>query len=411
MRPAPMLSRRLFLTRSAALGCSAAASPLMTSVSFAAAPWEARLVVILLRGGMDGLDAVRPYGAPEFAAARPRLAGDLPGEGLDLDGFFALHPALGDLMPLWRAGDLGFAHAVATPYRNKRSHFGGQDLLEAGTPSLAGIRDGWLNRMLQAVPGATGDTAYAVGRDNPLLLRGAAEVRHWSPGTSLALSPQARRLMERVSHDDPLFRDALAEALTLTEAQALAEKDGGAGMMEAMAADRRDAQAGKGHVALARFAAERLTGEARVAAFSLNGWDTHRNQTRGLAQGLARLSETILALRDGLGPLWGQTAVLAMTEFGRTLRENGTQGTDHGTGGALVMAGGAIRGGRVYGDWPGLAEADLFDRRDLLPTADVRAYAARAMQGLFGLDRAVLEGAVFPGLDLSEAPRDIIQTG
>ena len=154
------LSRRAFLARSAVLGCSAAASPLWTRVSFAAAPWDTRLVVIILRGGMDGLDVVRPYGAPEYAALRGSLAAE---GGADLDGFFGLHPALSPLMPLWARGELGFVHAVSTPYRDKRSHFDGQDLLEAGTGDLAGARDGWLNRMLQLVPGVEAQTAFALG--------------------------------------------------------------------------------------------------------------------------------------------------------------------------------------------------------------------------------------------------------
>ena len=163
-----MLKRRAFLLRSGALGCSLAASPLITPVSFAAAPWDRRLVVIILRGGMDGLDVVRPVGDPDYAALRPRIDTQAP---IDLDGFYAMHAGLAPLKPLWRKGQLGFVHAVSTPYRNKRSHFDGQDLLEAGTASLAGVRDGWLNRLLQNVPGAAADTAYAIGHSDLKSLR------------------------------------------------------------------------------------------------------------------------------------------------------------------------------------------------------------------------------------------------
>jgi uncharacterized protein (DUF1501 family) len=156
---------------------------------------------------------------------------------------------------------------------------------------------------------------------------------------------------------------------------------------------------------LVDFAAARLRAETRIAAFSLSGWDTHRNQDTVIVPQFRRLERTVLRMKEALGrAVWDTTTVLAMTEFGRTVRENGSRGTDHGTVGALLMAGGAIRGGRVHGRWPGLAEADLYDRRDLMPTSDVRAWAAWAMRGAYGLDRAVLEGAVFPGLDMGEDP-------
>ncbi|MDX1822433.1 MAG: DUF1501 domain-containing protein [Paracoccaceae bacterium] len=401
------LNRRSFLIRTGLIGCSVAASPLMTPISFAAAPGENRLVVIILRGAMDGLDVVQPYGDPALAGLRRTLlAGEAAGAS-DLDGFFALHPALSGLMPLWQAGELGFAHAVSTPYRDKRSHFDGQDLLEAGTPGLGQVRDGWLNRMLQHLPGAEGRTAYALGHEDMLLLRGAAAVSNWTPEARLRLSPQAERLAGLVMHDDPLFNAALEEALLLSAGEEDVPDMAAAPMMGAAMSGRAEPMGG--HLRLAGFAAEQLRGHSRIAAFSLGGWDTHQAQAAGLTRALGRLSETILALRDGLGPVWGQTAVLALTEFGRTARENGTRGTDHGTAGAMLMAGGAVRGGRVTvgagpNAWPGLAESDLYQRRDLMPVRDVRAHAAWAMRGLFGLERAALEQAVFPGLDMGADP-------
>ena len=376
------LSRRDILTRAGVIGCSLAASPLLTPVTFASTPWDTRLVVIILRGGMDGLDVVRPVGDPAYAALRPRLGQGK--SGLDLDGYFALHPALAPLMPLWRAQELGFCHAVSTPYRDKRSHFDGQDMLEAGTDTLAGgARDGWLNRMLQQVPGIRADTAYAIGNNNIRVLDGAAPVADWAPDARLGLSPQAMRLAELVMEDDPALHAALAEAQMLSAGSATTRAKG------------------QPHAKIAAFAASRLKNDARVAAFSLGGWDTHRRQDRALPRSLAHLSETLLTLRSGLGAkIWGKTAVVAMTEFGRTARENGTGGTDHGTAGVMVLAGGAVRGGQVYTDWPGLAEKELYQERDLMPTADVRAPVAWIMRGLLGLERSVLEGAVFPGLDL-----------
>ena len=383
------LSRRDFLLRSGIVGCSLAASPLVTPVSFAAAPWDTRLVVIILRGGMDGLDVVQPYGDPNYAALRKTLQGGPAHGALDLDGFFALNPALAPLMPMWQKGQLGFVQAVSTPYRDKRSHFDGQDLLEAGTDSLAfGARDGWLNRMLQGVPGISTETAYAIGASDLQILRGGAPVANWTPETDLPLSPQAERLINLVMEDDPAMHAAMAEAQLLAEGN-----------------ERPKGRRKPGHVAVAEFAAKKLSEDARIAAFSINGWDTHRGQSGGIARALTQLSDTLLTLQGKMrGGAWQKTAVVAMTEFGRTARENGTGGTDHGTGGLMVLAGGAISGGQVFGDWPGLARADLYAGRDLMSTRDVRAHTGWIMRGLFGLDRSLLENTVFPGMSLEADP-------
>lgn len=379
------LTRRSLLHNAGIIGCSLAASPLITPVALAQAPWDMRLVVIILRGGMDGLDVVRPMGDPAFAALRTGM--DLS-DGLDLDGYFALHPSLGDLMPLWRAGELGFMHAVSTPYRDKRSHFDGQDMLEAGTEVLdGGTRDGWLNRMLQQVPGLEAETAYAIGTTEVRVLDGAAPVANWAPEAKLGLSPQALRLAELVMERDPELHAALAEAQMLSDVGMDGGRQGGA------------------HLQIAQFAAERLRVASRVAAFSLGGWDTHRVQRRTLPRALRSLSQTLLGLRDGLGDeVWGKTAVLAMTEFGRTAAMNGTGGTDHGTGGVMLFSGGALRGGQVAGQWPGVSETALYGRRDLMPTADVRAPIAWVLRAATGLDQTTLEQKIFPGLQMGRDP-------
>lgn len=395
-----MLDRRTLLRGLGVLGCSAAAHPWMTSVTLASANGGAplgdqRLVVIILRGAMDGLDVVRPLGDGAYAGYRPLLA---QAESLELDGYFGLHLGLSGLHPLWQAGELAFVHATSTPYRSKRSHFDGQDLLEAGTgPDLPIelVRDGWLNRVLQSVPGLSAETAFAVGRQEMRITRGPAPVMEWAPDTAFDLSPQAQLLLEQVYHDDPVFLAAATEAAMLSEVE-MTE-----GEMAAGGAARRRDEADR----VAAYAAEKLRGDTRIAAFSLTGWDTHKGQAKGMGRALHRLEGAILRLKTGLGPqIWGKTTVLAMTEFGRTVAENGTAGTDHGTAGAMLVAGGAIRGGKVYGRWPGLAEADLFERRDLMPTSDVRAWAAHAMRGLYGFDRALLQDKVFPGLDMGEDP-------
>lgn len=391
-----MIDRRNLLRGLGALGCSAAAHPWMTTVTLAEAGGgsplgDNRLVVIILRGAMDGLDVVRPLGDKAFAGYRPTLA---QAESIELDGFFGMHTGLSDLHPLWQAGELGFVHATSTPYRNKRSHFDGQDLLEAGTgPDLPieQVRDGWLNRILQSVPGLRAETAFAVGRQEMRLMRGPAPVMEWAPDTAVSLSPQAQLLLEQVYHDDPTFMAAANEAMML-------------GGME----DEMGTQKGKKvdeSDKVADYAAKRLRGATRIAAFSLSGWDTHKGQGKTLGRALQRLQTTILRLKAGLGPeIWAKTTILAMTEFGRTVAENGTAGTDHGTAGAMLMAGGAIKGGKVYGQWPGLAEAQLFERRDLMPTSDVRAWAAHAMRGLYGFDRSLLQDKVFPGLEMGDDP-------
>lgn len=394
-------TRRSFLTQA---GCCLAASPLVTPVALAAAPGDKRLVVIILRGAMDGLDVVRPLGDANYAGLRPSIATD---EALPLNDFFGLHPGLAGLHPLWAKGELGFIHATSTPYRDKRSHFDGQDLLEAGIGPGGAIRDGWLNRALSLMPNTQLRTAFAVGADDLLLMHGDTRVSTWSPDAVLTLSSQSKRLLARMYHDTPLFADAMDEAVDLA---GTLQPGGGAietygemreAMGEAMQATAKGSTAQK----LARFTADRMLEDTRIASFSLGGWDTHNSQSRALRKPLAELERAILTLRDGLGPAaWGQTAVLAMTEFGRTARENGSHGTDHGTAGAMLLAGGAVRGGMVHGDWPGLAAAQLYKERDLMPTSDLRAHAGTALAGLFGLTQTDLEAQVFPGLEMSDAP-------
>lgn len=387
-----MINRRLFLRGSALLGCSLAAHPLMSSMTFASAPGENRLVVIILRGAMDGLDVLQPYGDPMLAKLRSTISLGPEQGAFDLDGFYALHPDLAMLQPLWKSGELAFAQAVSTPYRDKRSHFDGQDVLEAGTgndvPDFQRV-GGWLNRLLQAMPASVSETAYSVGIEEMRILSGQARIKSWTPEADLSLSAQGQLLLEQIYHDDPLFREAALDAGEL----------GGQEMAGIDAkGPTREAQS------LARFAADRLNGETRIAAYSIAGWDSHAKQQAVLGRALRRLGDSIIALRDGLGPNWEKTTVLAMTEFGRTARENGSGGTDHGTAGALLMAGGAIKGGRVYGEWPGLEESQLYAGRDLMPLRDIRAYSGWAMRNLFGIEGGMLEKAIFPGLDLGTDP-------
>ena len=382
-----VLSRRAFL-----IGCSVAASPLLTPVTFAAAAGDNRLVVIVLRGAMDGLDVVRPLGDRDYLALRPGLAADAA-QSHDLDGFFALHPAAAPLMPLWNQGELAFAHAVATPYREGRSHFVGQDALENGTGGEAGQltpnHDGWLNRALSVIPGAGARSAVSIGQQRLLILEGSHDTEHYFPVSESDLSSQARTLLAAVNAADPLFAEPFADS-------------------QQLAIDSMDDAAGKikgSHSELGRYVADQLSGKSRIASLSLGGWDTHNNQIKTMAEQMAALSAMVLAMKTGLAAHWGTTLVLAMTEFGRTARQNGTSGTDHGTGGLRIAAGGALRGKRVMADWPGLSSGNLLAERDLMPTRDVRAFAGWALRSLYGVDAAAVEGVVFPGLDLGDDPR------
>lgn len=407
------LNRRGFLGRGLAVGCSLAASPLLTPVTFAATPSSNRLVVIVLRGGLDGLDLLRQPDSALVRQLRPGLSALRVPEMALRDGI-TLHPACAPLLPLWQQGELEFVQAVSTPYRNKRSHFDGQDLLESGTASLSGggEREGWLNRLMQNMPSSEMTTAYAIGADPMLLSRGRAQIKSWSPDVDFVLSSQGARLLQMTLQSDPQMAAAMESAVDLAglSGGGIVEVDpdtdmGKLDQMMDAQMDPRATSAGGAHRRVATFAAQQLRAEARIACFSLGGWDTHNKQANTLKTPLKRLSETLLTLKADMGAeVWGRTTVVAMTEFGRTVRENGTGGTDHGTGGAMILAGGALRGGRIMGRWPGLDEADLYDRRDLMPTDDVRRYAAWAIRSSFGLSRAALEDKVFPGLSLGEDP-------
>jgi uncharacterized protein (DUF1501 family) len=366
----------------------------LPGLAFAAAPGELRggerrLVFVFLRGGMDGLSAVPAHGDPQYAPRRGALAigaPGTPGGALDLDGSFGLNPLLAEMHKLYTARELAVLHAVASPYR-ERSHFDAQNLLENGTPKPFGRDSGWLNAAL-AARGGTG--ALALGQSIPLVLRGSATVSSWSPS---ALPGPDADLLERLAQlyrGDALLAPSFAAA---REAQ---------GMMEG-----RDKAGGMGGGPQAVLALAKAAGEIlgkrdgpRVASIDFGGWDTHINQLgeySALNRNLRLLDRSVAALKEALGPAWRHTAVLIVTEFGRTVAPNGSSGTDHGTAGAAFAAGGAVRGGRVIADWPGLDERALHEGRDLRPTTDLRALFKAALIAQLGLGEAALETQVFPG--------------
>ena len=391
----------LMLTRRASLlGLGAAAGTRGFRFALADAPGDQRFVVVLLRGALDGMSAVVPYGDPNLAALRPQLippAPGAPGGMHDLGGFFGLHPALASVYAMYQAGEALPVHAVAGPYRT-RSHFEAQDLLELGTED-AGITSGWLNRMLAELPpGGTVPAGLSVGQGMPLLMQGKIRVASYAP-ESFELPPgDLYAKIAALNAADPLTGPAIATGLEEQALDQAIDPMGGDAASGAAASAGKPAQGRSLFAALARHAGKLLAAAEgpRIAAFQLVGWDTHFNQVAGLQAALSGLDQGLAALKTALGPQWRNALVLVVTEFGRTAAMNGTRGTDHGTANAAFLLGGNIAGGRVLATWPGLKQGQLFQGRDLAPTLDARALAKGALQAQFGLREAALE-RVFPG--------------
>jgi uncharacterized protein (DUF1501 family) len=385
MRP---ISRRATLL---GLGSTLSFGPV--SLAFAAAVTEQRFVVVLLRGALDGLAAVQPYGDKALRDLRADLALPEPGQDkglLDLGGFHGLHPALSGLHGLYKANELAIVHAVASSTRS-RSHFDAQDYLEYGAERR--MNSGWLNRATALLPTRPGgsETALSVGTSVALLLRGPAPVGAWLPQSFGRPDPGLYRALAALHTADPITGPALA--------QGLHER----GFTEAVLNGTEAPNDKFSFPALCTAAGKLLAAPdgPRIAALEVGGWDTHVAQKARLPGVLGALDKGISGLKEGLGPAWSRTAVLVMTEFGRTVRTNGTNGTDHGTGSVAFLAGGAIAGGRVLGTWPGLAPANLFQNRDLTPTTDLRSLAKGLLSGHFKLPASRLAD-VFP--DSAAAP-------
>jgi uncharacterized protein (DUF1501 family) len=392
-RNPPKTSRRRFLLGSAALAANAA----LPKVLFAHTGGSSRLVVVILRGALDGLAAVPPHADPGYADLHRELAIAAPGAGdgaLALDNTFGLHPSLAFLHERYLAGELLVFNAVASPYR-ERSHFDGQNVLENGLTKPLGTADGWLNRALASLPrGAVGpgERAVAISQNVPLILRGDAPVISKSPQATPEVDEELlTRLADLYSKDDWLSA-RLSEAV---QTEKLVD-EGGNSPTSAVKAAAPDRLSGTARMAATLMRSE---GGPEVAVMEAGGWDTHANQggAKGaLAQRLAGLDNALRALAEELGPLWPQTAVLIVTEFGRTAAMNGTRGTDHGTGGCAFLAGGAVRGGRVIADWPGLARTSLLDNRDLRPTLDLRSVFKAVLDEHLHVDAKTVATKIFP---------------
>ena len=386
---------RTSLTRRSLLlgGASFAASAYLPTFARAADGRDPRLIVVILRGALDGLATVAPIGDPDYAALHGSIAlsRDGPHAGLMLDGFFALHPAMPEFARMYRDKRAAVVHAVATPYRD-RSHFDGQDVLESGFAGAGRVQSGWLNRALEVLPrGERVMSALAVGPTTPLVLRGAAPTVGWAPVTlPQADDDTAMRLVDLYHHRDPALATALAQGLQLDKV--------------AQGEDMKPTRGANGIAAMrlvARGAAKLMAADdgPRIAALAFDGWDTHANEGGAvgrLAQLLGGLDGALAEFESGLGTRWRDTVVVVATEFGRTARINGTDGTDHGTGTIALMAGGAVRGGRVISDWPSLKPASLYEGRDLAPTTDLRAVFKGLLHDHLGIAERVLADSVFP---------------
>jgi len=379
-----MTTRRQLLQGLAAVGLLG-----QHGLSFAASPQlgERRLIVVLLRGGMDGLAAVPPYGDPDYLRARGEIAFDAS-EGGDspyspLNDTFGLHSALAPWLPLYSAGELAIVHAAGLPLLG-RSHFDAQDLLECGANTPKGAHSGWLNRALGSAP----CSATAIGAAIPLLLQGPQAVTALDP---IGEAPASEELLERLAGlyaADPTLLHALQGA---DEARGMGLPEGEARKLKAKGVDR------------ARFIATgSLLAKAegpRVAVIEVGGWDTHAGQgvRKGrLARQLSALADATLGLREAMGLVWSQTVVVMATEFGRMVKGNGTGGTDHGTAGAAFVLGGRVKGGRVLADWPGLSASRLADGRDLALTTDLRALFKGLLHEHLAIDRKALDQQIFP---------------
>ena len=388
------MQRRRFLLGAGALAASAA----IPEVLFAHTGGSSRLVVVILRGALDGLAAVPPHGDPDYATLHRELAIAAPGSAdgaLALNNTFGLHPALAYLHERFTAGELIVFNAVASPYRD-RSHFDGQNVLENGLAKPIGSADGWLNRALAALPasGRAADRAVAVSQNVPLILRGRAAVISKSPQATPDVDEDLlARLADLYSKDD-WFSARLSEAV---QTEKMVDDSGNAAMSkQSVRAANPDRV-----TAVARMAANlmRSDGGPEIAVIEAGGWDTHANQggAKGiLAARLGGLDKALKSLADELGPLWPQTAVLVVTEFGRTAAVNGTRGTDHGTAGCAFLVGGAVRGGQVIADWPGLRRTALLDNRDLKPTLDLRSVFKAVLDEHMHVDANTLAKRVFP---------------
>jgi len=396
--------RLLVTTRRALLlgGASFAAWAYLPKFARAADGRDPRLIVVILRGALDGLATVAPIGDPDYVALHGSIAlsADGPHAATMLDSFFALHPSMPEFARMYRENKAAVIHAVSTPYRD-RSHFDGQDVLESGYAGPGRVQSGWLNRALEVLPkGERVTRALAVGPTTPLVLRGAAPTVGWAPvALPQADDDTAARLVDLYRHRDPALGVALSQGLQLEKV--------------ALGDDMRPKPGVNNMRVVARGAAKVMAADdgPRIAALAFDGWDTHANEggpVGRLAQLLSGLDGALAEFESGLSGRWRDTVVVVATEFGRTVRINGTEGTDHGTGTIALLAGGAVKGGRVIANWPTLKPASLYEGRDLAPTTDLRAVIKGVLSDHLGISENALASSVFPDSAMAKPMRGLI---
>lgn len=396
---------RLLMSRRAMLGITASlfSWAYMPRFAQAAGVSDPRLLIVVLRGGMDGINVVVPNGDTNYVSMRGAIA--IPAAStIPLDSFFGLHPALPKFGAMFQNQDAAVVHATCIPLHN-RSHFDGQDNLEAGTPGLIPANStGWLNRLLTALPAGSLVKSHGAIQidDAPLILRGPEPVLGWSPTWFEAVqNPALHAVRSLYQSRDPDMSAALERGLA---ANRLATSVGGNdGDISAL----RKAFRGAGRLIAA-------DDGPRIAVLSVYGWDTHTDQgaaTGQLADVLAELDLAIDDFKTVVGPVWANSVMVAATEFGRTVRINGDSGTDHGVGTVALLAGGAVNGGKVFGDWPGIGPDQLLDDSDLKPTTDLRSVFKGVLKDHIGVANSVLDSAIFPE-SKSDAPalKNLIKT-
>lgn len=361
---------------------------------------QKRLIVIFLRGAVDGLNVVVPYLEPAYYQLRPKIAIPQPGkEGgvLDLDGRFGLHPALAPLMPLWQQGSLAFVHACGSPDPT-RSHFDAQFYMESGIPGAKRHQDGWMNRLLGAISQQTPIQALSIGETTPRIFYGRMPVANIASG---------RNANRRLSVDRPQIAAAFDKLYSGNDALSQTYRQGKMArealmndLEEEMKMANNGAPLPDRFVGDAQRLAQLMVKDARIQLgfMGLGGWDTHVNQgsSQGqLARNLERLGQGLAALATGLGRAYSNTVIVVMSEFGRTVPENGNAGTDHGHGNVMWILGGKVRGQKIYGEWPGLAKTQLDQGRDLAITTDFRNVISTVLQRHLNLNAPKLN-QVFP---------------
>ena len=398
-----MIDRRGFL-KSGLVGATMLSG--IDRVAFARTGGDARLVMVILRGGMDGLAAAPAYGDSAYRKLRGSLALKRPGSAraaLDLDGFFGLHPNLKNLHAMYQQNEMLLGHAIATSYRD-RSHFDGQKQLENGTDSPLGAQDGWLNRTLNYLPDASSE-AIALAQNVPLILYGDTAVNSWSPSVLPEADSETIARIARMYEGDEFFSSQFESAM---QTRAMADDLNGGGMM-----GKRRGRRNQDMDVLIKAAGRFLEDEEgpRIAVLESSGWDTHANQgsdSGQLANKFTQLDKGLALLKRELRGAWKNTVVVVASEFGRTVAVNGSNGTDHGTANAVFLLGGAVNGGRVVSDWPGLAKSRLYEGRDLKPTMDIRSLFKALLHDHLRVSSQALEKTIFPGSSQARKVQDIL---